>query len=83
MVNSHGKGKKIKTPRTGVPPKGYVRVVMDYPKYQADGRETLAVWDRGVGSRIVRDGDTDTAAVGEMVRMIKNAEDCGFGDVPW
>jgi hypothetical protein len=62
--------KKIKTPRTGKPPVGFIRVVMDYP---VDGLELS--WDRDQGHRVGVEGNRALAPYGQLIRLIKRTED--------
>jgi len=63
--------KKKKTPRTGKPPKGFVRVVMDYP---VDEYTTFR-WDIDRGHRVVVTGAGETAAPGRLIWLLRRRED--------
>jgi hypothetical protein len=64
--------KKRKTPRTGVPPVGYLRVVMDYPIGEDTPYLTYDI-DRGhcVGQR----DNKVLAPYGNLIRLIKRTGD--------
>lgn len=64
--------KKIKTPRTGKPPAGYIRVVIDYPE---DMEDPLALtWDINYGHRIGHQSNKALAPWGRLVRYIKRTD---------
>lgn len=63
--------KKRKTPRTGKPPYGFIRVVMDYP---ADQEPTLT-WDIERGHRIGCRNNTALSPYGQLIRIIKRTGD--------
>lgn len=69
------KKKKIKTPRTGVPPVGYLRVVMDYPIGENSPCLTYAI---ETGHRVGHRDNKALAPYGNLIRLIKRKEDGGF-----
>lgn len=62
--------KKAKTPRIGVPPPGFVRVVMDYP---AD-RIISINYEMGCGHRVGHSDNRALAAWGDLIRIIRRTE---------
>ena len=74
--------KKAKTPRTGVPPEGYVRVVIDFPVDKPIEMATRIDRDTSFFGELVdayawtRIQDMDgRPAEGRLVRMIKRTDD--------
>lgn len=78
--------KKDKTPRVGLPPEGYVRVVMDYPivsdpRVAIHCRTTHPEFPQGSRAYLtdmtrwwkVTEVGSDQAAEGKLIRLIKNA----------
>lgn len=66
------KGKKIKTPRTGKPPVGWVRVVIDYPE-GGDDPVTMQ-WEIESGHRIGYQSNRALAPWGRLVRYIRRTD---------
>jgi hypothetical protein len=65
--------KKIKTPRTGKPPAGFIRVVMDYP---TDSGLALS-WDIDQGHRVGYVNNNALAPYGQLVRLIRRTKESG------
>lgn len=63
--------KKRKTPRTGKPPHGFIRVVMDYPI----DSEPLLTWDIDHGHRVGCSNNRALAPYGQLIRIIKRTGD--------
>lgn len=61
---------KAKTPRIGVPPEGYIRVVMDYP-VDTDAGNPVLHWDVNHGHRVGVTGNSAYAAWGILIGYIR------------
>jgi hypothetical protein len=66
--------KKQKTPRIGVPPEGYIRVVIDYPETIGDDALTLQ-FELEHGHRIGCKSNQALAPWGRLIRYIRRTED--------